>query len=745
MELQIFGIRHHGPGSAKSLKLGLEKMQPDLILIEGPTDANDMLHHVMGEGMVPPVALLVFNPKETHQAAYFPFATFSPEWQAFLYGGTHGVPARFMDLPQQYQFNLSKEDYKPGALEEGDPALEPIIDPLSYLAKMAGYEDSERWWEVSFEHREEGEEVFPVILELMTALRENAGLKESRHTLLREAFMRKSIRKAQKEGFQKIAVVCGAWHSPVLDPSDFKIKDDNAILKGLKKVNTKATWIPWSFKRLSVSSGYGAGVISPAWYELLFENREKVVIHWMTLVARMLREEDLDASSAHVIEAVRLADTLATIRNLSIPGIGELQEAVRTIFCSGYDAPMKLIEETLVIGKKIGQVANDIPLVPIQEDLEKYPSIKNKNGQLHKTYTSKEDSRLELNIRVDSNLNASLLLHRLNILDIPWGKMAKVATNKKGSFHEVWELKWEVTFPILIIEAGMWGNTIVQAASTYIGFKASKASQLHEVTALLNSALYADLPACIPTLIQQLDEHASVTNDIGQLMKALPGLVRILKMGSTRKINTESVEKVVSQLIPRICISLPSACISLNEEAAQAMFSNIVEVNRAVIGLDHDPYSKVWTDTLSHLALMEGGSPLICGASARILFDKGIWDLALLDERMRYNLSQGNDSKKSAFWVEGFLFGSGLLLIHQPRLWAVLDDWIGSLKEETFNDVLPLLRRTFSGFSESERSKMLDLAKREKLPKSKTQTHGHFDEALATHAVSTVQLLLGIK
>ena len=42
-------------------------------------------------------------------------------------------------------------------------------------------------------------------------------------------------------------------------------------------------------------------------------------VRWLTRVARLLRDEDLDASSAHVIEAVRLAEALAALRGRPCP------------------------------------------------------------------------------------------------------------------------------------------------------------------------------------------------------------------------------------------------------------------------------------------------------------------------------------------------------------------------------------------------------------------------------------------
>src|SRR5205814_3110337 len=98
----IFGIRHHGPGSARSLREALEALQPDCLLVEGPPDASDVLPLLAHPDMQPPVALLVYRPDQPLRAAFYPFAVFSPEWQAIRYGLARGIPVRFMDLPQAH-------------------------------------------------------------------------------------------------------------------------------------------------------------------------------------------------------------------------------------------------------------------------------------------------------------------------------------------------------------------------------------------------------------------------------------------------------------------------------------------------------------------------------------------------------------------------------------------------------------------------------------------------------------------
>jgi hypothetical protein len=363
---RVFGIRHHGPGSARSLRAALEQFRPDAILIEGPADADPLVGYVAAEGMSPPVALLAYVPDQPAKAAFWPFAVFSPEWQALRYAVEHAVPVRFCDLPATTV--LATED------EPGDR-----IDPLAELAAAAGYDDAERWWDAVVESVADTD-AFEAITEAMGALREaselgmpgnrvevepggtcegpthdrlqqedtasdtavgraahgaaseNAptgdtvgeaiGLEHAEreplgidaHTLRREAYMRQTMRKVLKEGARRVAVVCGAWHAPALAGKLGPATADAKLLKGLPKVKATVTWVPWTHSRLATTSGYGAGITSPGWYHHLFTETEQPIARWLTKVAGVLRAHDLPVSSAHIIESVRLADTLAVLR-----------------------------------------------------------------------------------------------------------------------------------------------------------------------------------------------------------------------------------------------------------------------------------------------------------------------------------------------------------------------------------------------------------------------------------------------
>ncbi len=332
----IFGIRHHGPGSARSLQHALAALAPDAVLVEGPPDAAEVLPLAADPSMHPPCALLIYAPHAPRHAVYYPFAEFSPEWQALQYAAKHQISARFMDLPQRFQLNPTIETAvlpdladPPASTESQSLLLHPTRDPIGALALAAGYSDGERWWEHMIEQRQNHGGLFEAILEAMTALRETQPPTTDLTELRREAWMRQTIRQALSEGFERIAVVCGAWHAPALTQLNTQ-QSDSVLLANMPSSEVRATWVPWTYGRLAISSGYGAGVESPGWYEHLWltnhtaQRSNEVTTRWMTRIARLLRAERLDASSAHVIEAVRLAEALAALRERPLPGYRSL-------------------------------------------------------------------------------------------------------------------------------------------------------------------------------------------------------------------------------------------------------------------------------------------------------------------------------------------------------------------------------------------------------------------------------------
>lgn len=719
----LLGVRHHGPGSARAVRAALDAASPAVVLVEGPPEADALIPLAADPGLRPPVALLAHAVDEPGRSAFWPMAEFSPEWVAIRWAVEHGVPARFIDLPATHSLaweentGASEEEASEEPEEEAseeEEAEHARVDPLAALAEAAGYDDPERWWEDAVEHRGPGLSEpfapFAALEDAMGALRERYGDGGRPRDLVREAYMRLQIRAARKEFGDEVAVVCGAWHVPALRAKT-TVTADRALLKGLPKLKTDLTWVPWTHRRLSRSSGYGAGIDSPGWYAHLFSAPDRPVERWLTKVAGLLREEDRIVSSAHVIEAVRLADTLAVMRGRPLAGLTETTDAVRAVLCEGSDVPLSLVYDRLVVGDVLGEVPESAPAVPLQRDLAR----EQRRLRLKPEALERE---LELDLRKDTDAARGRLLHRLRLLGVGWGEPAR-SRGSTGTFRETWRLRWEPELSVRIAEAGVWGTTVLGAATAKAEADAVGARALADVTALAEHCLLAGLPDALPVVMRVLADRAALDADVSHLAQALPALVRSLRYGDVRGTDTGALADVAAALAERVFIGLPPACTTLDADAAQEMRGHVDAVHGAV-GLlaetltGHDDLRPRWRAVLRTLSQRDTVPGLLRGRAVRLLLDDGVLEAEDVARLMGLALSPGTPPGDAAAWVEGFVGGGGggLLLVHDERLLGLVDAWLTSVPADAFTDVLPLLRRTFSAYEPGVRRTLGELVRR---------------------------------
>ncbi|MGW3120489.1 DUF5682 family protein [Streptomyces sp. NPDC001107] len=630
------------------------------------------------------------------------------------------------------------------------------IDPLAVLAEAAGYDDPERWWEDVVEHRGLGGgdalAPFLVLEEAMGALREAYGSGGHDRDLVREAYMRLQVRAAQREFGDMVAVVCGAWHVPALRQKT-AVAADRALVKGLPKVKTDMTWVPWTYRRLSRLSGYGAGIDSPGWYGHLFAAPDRPVERWMTKVAGLLRDEDRIVSSAHVIEAVRLAETLAAMRGRPLPGLGETTDAVRAVMCEGSDVPLALVHDRLVVGDVLGEVPRAAPAVPLQRDLDRIQ----RRLRLKPEALERE---LELDLRKETDAGRSRLLHRLRLLGVAWGEPV-ASRGSTGTFRETWRLRWEPELAVRVAEAGVWGTTVLAAATAKAEADAVAAQALADVTGLAERCLLAELPRALPVVMQVLADRAALDTDVGHLAQALPALVRSLRYGDVRGTDTGALAGVAAGLAERIFVGLPPACAALDADAAEEMRRHVDAVHGAV-GLlgdapapDHRDLRGRWHSVLRVLSVRDTVPGVVRGRAVRLLLDDGELGQDEAARLMGLVLSPGTPPGDAAAWIEGFVgggSGGGMLLVHDERLLGLVDSWLTGVPTEAFTDVLPLLRRTFSAYEPGVRRTLGELIRRGPEERGSVTAAGpgipgfaaDLDPGRADAVLPVVRMLLGL-
>lgn len=750
MSVKILGVRHHGAGSAQYVGEVLKQLKPDLILVEGPPEMEAMARWVGDKALKPPVAVLCYDEENTKQAAFYPFAAYSPEWVALAYANAKQVPFRMMDLPLAMRWQMDAEpntgpEIAANSTETAGTTFEK--SPLEYFAELAGYDNSDLWWEDLFENRylpQKAEAHFEAVLLTMQTLRE-AGLPSAldAENYYREAYMAQCIRQAQREMYTNIVVVCGAWHAPALLNLDATEADHQAILNSLPKSKIKvgASWVPWTNERLTWWSGYGAGIESPGWYNHLWDYPKDIRgVQWLAGVARLFRNKKVDVSTAHVIETARLAESLAALRERARPGLWELNEAIIAVMCMGDAIQMALLKKELIVGRAIGKVPKDLPKLPLHADFEQH---------IDKLRLPQPDGKklLELDLRKDIDLRRSIFFFRLNVLEVNWAFQTGVRS--RGTFKEGWELKWRAEVVLQIVDKGIWGNTIDEAANKFLISKADDSNSIADLSEYIRQAIPAELFSAIDHLLLKINELSAVVADIQQLMAAIGPLSHVSRYGNVRGTDLQTIGRVVEHMLLRVCVGLPTACYGMDEQSAQSMFKLIRSVHDAVRLIENTALMEQWQGVLQILADKDGIPAIIRGCTSRLLFDAQVVSRDETALQFGLALSNGNQAMESAAWLEGFLSGSGTILLFDPHLWNLLYRWMAELEDETFHHMLPILRRTFAHFPTAERKQIGEKARQgtQNAGKSTDQNNDYqdFDEEQGLSVLPVLAQIFGIK
>ena len=317
---------------------------------------------------------------------------------------------------------------------------------------------------------------------------------------------------------------------------------------------------------------------------------------------------------------------------------------------------------------------------------------------------------IKLDLRFEAGLLKSTLLHRLNLINVPWGKLTDAQAGR-GTFREVWVIEWNPSYSVSLAEALVYGVTIEQAAANATLKKARETTSITELAVLIQSALVADLPETATSCIEQLQAVAVNSSDITDLMNAVSPLVRVLRYGTARRLPEDALRSLILSISVEINAGVRMGSRGLDEETTAARMAAMEAYDEALRLLGDDALTSLWRTELGRIVGDDQVTSSIAGLSLRRLHDVRAWEMETVATEFARHTGP-REPKESGAFLEGFLRGGSEVLLQDELLLQLLDAWLCELSETDFTDSLPLLRRSMSGFDAVARRRVLEKVQR---------------------------------
>ena len=712
----LFGIRHLSPAAAFHLRRALDETRPRLVLVEGPSDLNDQMHWLCHPETEFPTAIMSYTAQPPVRTILYPFAVYSPEIQAILWAHEHGVPCRFMDLPSPVFLALQaaeeeialEEDQEDGREEEAPMVSESVYRRLETLTG----EDHDTFWERTFEQIETPEEYQAACNTFGNQLRAASedDPRQTAETLVREAYMKRTIQDAIDGGVpaEDIFCVCGAFHVAGLETCRPMTDEE---LQSLPRLESTATLMPYSYFRLSSRSGYGAGNKAPAYFELLWDAMNGAGVGeapylYLARLADAHRRAGNLVSSAEVIEAVRLAEVLRSMRGSRYPALADLRDAAVAAMGHGNFSELSLAAADTEIGKKIGFLPEGVARTSVQEDF--YRQLKELRLERYRTA---ELQRLDLDLREKldvksrdaalGDLRRSFFLHRLRVLNIQFVRLLP-SRQAGASWGEYWELRWTPEAEIEVVESSLLGDTIQGAAACALKERAENSGSIAQAAGIFSDAFLCGMPEAARHALSVLQGLGVAAAALAEVAAAAEQLSLVVRYGDLRQFDPAPVVPLLEQLYLRACLTLEDACVC-DAKAAPAVTGAMERLNTLQLShgfLDQDR----WLALLERVSDRDDLNTRCSGFAMAILLERGAADEDLLAREVARRLSPGVPADLGAGWFEGLASKNRYALIARLSLWRHLDEYLEGLDEESFRRALVFLRRAFADFAPSEKN-----------------------------------------
>jgi hypothetical protein len=715
--VHVYPVRHHSPRASAAVLAFLDAVDPAVVLIEGPSDATELIDVLVDPETRPPVAILGYRTDGTPASALWPFADYSPEYVAACWAHRKGRRVEFVDIPVGQALAVPDErstpQEEPVAGAEAAQA-EAVLPPSQRVAMEQGFRSFEEFWEAMFEGPAYDPDSFR---DALLAWAEIVRLEDVRPVdRARDAVMAGHVDAIVAAGTPagRIALVVGAAHAAAMAAGDV----DPATIDTLPAaVPSACTLVPYSFPRLAAQLGYGAGNRAPFYYQRAHAagtDYRRATLETLVEFTNHLRLRGYAVSLADTIEAYRLAVTLANLRGKTEPGLDEVREAAIATLTRGDSVPVNTFLWSTVVGHAVGQVASRIGRNSLQEEFWREVNER----RLPRT---DEPERVILHLNNDVEVATSIFLHRLRIGGIPYASLEAARSTSAGAgtggqdaggtgaailsrLRETWEAQWTPATDAALVQAIVHGSTLEEVAADALDAALVAATSSGAAAQI---ALEAVVASCSRTAAQALDaceRLAADDLDLPSLARATRALAGLATYGTSRaqsSLGDSAIAPLLSKVFSRAVLRVTDACTGTDDAVAPAhdALRTLHEVALSQPIVDRESWVAAARGLVASYTVNAGASGLATG----LLYLANEIDDARLALIVGQRLSNTLEPGDAATFLTGFFEVNAIALVRNRAVVAALDSFLISLDIERFRATLPILRRAFSVLGPTER------------------------------------------
>ncbi len=724
----FFPIRHHSPVCSWHLVQVMQQYRPEIVLIEGPVNANALIPVLTDEGTQLPAAFYCFY-KDTAKllskeaedfSCYYPFLYASPEYNALKEAKAMGIPAQFIDLPYG-------EILYHTAAAQGLRSQQPQSYAHDhYLSRSRFYKalcektqlrSFEEFWEKYFEI--EGlHQTTAVFLQTMhtycaiTRMDTPTAQLEADGTLAREAHMAACIAQAMQT-HRRVLVVTGDFHSLGLAE---RLRKGETAAPALHDFSTEVQDIfpmAYSYEAADALHGYASGMPYPMFYDTIFRTLRKgnqpvgiyrqCTLDLLVQTAKEASKRDVPLSIADITAAHSLMEGLAALRDTKEPGMAEVTDGVTAAFIKGEKTlatslPLELLQK-LATGSGIGKLGINTHVPPLIRDFE----LQCHAHRLNIRRAVPQQTELSLFAK-GKGMETSRFLHRMEFLGTEFAERLKGPDLHSGTdrsrVREVWKYTRTPHVDATLIEHTTDGANIEAACRRLAEKKLQQTHRCEEAARLSVDCFLMGIP------LERADVSAMESvllqdGDFFSLGKGLQHFDMLHELQGLYRMEDPTLLQRIIQCFNKLLALVPSMAAVQPEQADACI--GILRTLYGIVCRVLPERREDFQQALVTLTSCTTKEPTIYGGTMGLLYAMDA-DFRTQAETVMRGYLQGSAAikKQGAFYLKGLFSTARDIALTDESFLKMTDALISEMDLADFQEVLPALRLAFSYFTPAE-------------------------------------------